>query len=238
MIIFLLMQFFQPLNAQHKQGRTKGAFECVTGLHLLGPSVPMKQLLTDHQFNATTDNWLFGGTSEHPNMQHSGLSARFSYAHSIGNNSKLGILYGLSNFGIAYGARISANNVYYLSLKLTNQQFALFCEYELFKFVSLKLGPALSINTCRQIEFEFFSKTNSIQTVPGLLAGIRLLFYDGSAVYFGAQSDYLWLMKSKIGPFAVSSFSNVLVEFPESKIRYNHMTMGILVGVHLFKSRN
>ncbi len=52
------------------------------------------------------------------------------------------------------------------------------------------------------------------------------------------QADYLWLMQSKIGPFVTSGFSNEFIEFPESKIRYNHMSMDGLVGVHLFKSRN
>jgi hypothetical protein len=238
LIVFLLMHFFQPLIAQQKAGKAKGAFELNPGLHLLGPSGSMLQLMKVHQFNATTDNWLFGGTSDHPDMQRSGLLVRFSYAHSIGTKSKLGILYGLSNFGVASGAKTSMNNVYYLSLKLTSQQIALFYEYKLFKIVSLKLGPALSINSCNQIEFDYFSKEHSTQVVPGVLAGIRLLFYDGSVVYFGLQSDYLWLMQSKIGPFAVSGFSSESIEFPESKIRYNHMNMGLLLGVHLFKSAN
>jgi hypothetical protein len=84
LIVFLLMHFFQPLIAQQKAGKAKGAFELNPGLHLLGPSGSMLQLMKVHQFNATTDNWLFGGTSDHPDMQRSGLLVRFSYAHSIG----------------------------------------------------------------------------------------------------------------------------------------------------------
>lgn len=230
--IMQLMILMFASAAQKTSSARGGSFEMGGGLHFLGPSAAIRQLLIDHRYNATTEAWFFGGSTAHPIVQKSGITFSLSYVHRINKKGALGLSYGFAGFGEAMGACVENNELYYLSFDLNSHHVVLFYNYEILKNVSIKAGPALVMNSCKKTNDFDATEEQNLNYAPGILTGIRWRFYNSKIVYVGLQSDCLLMSKTQLGPFTSTGYSTVK-RFPESRIGLSYMNAEIMLGVNV-----
>ncbi len=220
--------FITSLSAQEIQSNKKGNLEFGIGCNLLGPVHKMEELMIKYQFDATTVNWLFGGTTEHPHYSELGFSGHIAYSRYINIQSSIGIRISYSGLREIYGA---TENQEYLFIRFSNISIVPFFAYELSKSFELKSGPALMINTGNRTSMSTVNAENYTKISPGLLAGINLKIWNRRISYGKLGATYFLTFPNKMGPYSTNSL-NIIKSIPESQINFSHLNLIFSIGIH------
>lgn len=229
-IAFLISLYcFNSLNAQDDPFKKKGSLEFGLGINMFGPGPQMAKLMNKHNFNRDSQNWLFGGTFEHPNYAATGLSINISYSRNLSLKSQLGILLHYSRLREVWGC----SSLYgYLKVLFSSAYIVPRYTLELSQFWEIQVGPALVINSAKPEYVEYAN--NETKLSPGLLAGMNFKIWDGTYSYGKINASYLLTTRSNIGPYIDEAWSGgATVTIPESKIGFGHLNLLFVIGIHL-----
>lgn len=226
---FIFINFIPTISAQEVQSNNKGNLEIGIGCNFLGPVNKMEELMIKYQFDATTVNWLFGGTTEHPHYSALGFSAHIAYSRNINTQSSTGIRISYSGLREIYGA---TENQEYLFIRFSNISIVPFFAYELSKSFELQSGPALMINAGNRTSMSAVNAENYTKISPGLLAGINLKIWNRRISYGKLGAIYLLTFPNKMGPYSTNSL-NTIKTIPENKIGFSHLNLIFSCGIKL-----
>jgi hypothetical protein len=226
-VILIVTSMTVSSSAQEEPSRKKGKLEIGSGINVLGPAPQMAELMEVYGFDRAYNNWLFGGTSEHPHYSPIGLSFQISYSRNLGPRSHLGILLHYSGLRQVDGytyidkfLKVLFSNVYLVPLYTLN----------LGQSWEIQAGPALMINSTKSI----YSGNSKRDTKAGLLFGLNLKIWDNTLTYGKISTQYLLTMRDETGPYTVEAWrGGDTATIPESKIGFSHLNILFVFGVHL-----
>ena len=229
-IAFLFSLYcFNSLNAQADPFKNKGSLEFGLGINMFGPGPQMAKLMDKHNFNRDSQNWLFGGTLEHPDYAATGHSINISYSRNLSLKSQLGILLQYSMLRKVLGYSSLGG---YLKVLFSSTYIVPRYTLELSQFWEIQVGPALVINSAKPEYVEYAN--NETKLSPGLLAGMNFKIWDGTHTSGKISTSYLLTTRNIIGPYTDEAWSGgATVTIPESKIGFGHLNLLFVIGIHL-----
>jgi hypothetical protein len=229
MVFLIIIINILPASAQKKDAEKKGSLEILFGFNAIGPASQMSGLMKDYHFDATTNNFFFGGTTSHPHYSGVPLTGQVSYSYKIGAKSKAGLLLSYSSLNEVLGATSGYD---YLFARFSNVSIIPVYSYQISKDFEVQTGPALMFNKTEDTGSPSINNYNNISA--GLLAGLNIKIWDKKVTYGKISASYLFATTQKMGPFYTDyPMDTNSPSIPESNIGFGHLIVGFVFGLHI-----
>ena len=223
--LMLNIAFLQAQEVQTK----KGTLAIYFGFTSVGPARQMSELMKTYHFDETTENWLFGGATEHPHYDPVGYTGAISYSYPLTTKSELGL-----NARYAYLQEVAGSSEVggLMFVQFSNFSLIPFYTFHINKIIDLQAGPALMINNGDKTSDYEESDDNYTRISPGAMAGIDFNIWNGKATTGKLEINYLLTVPQKMGPYSSKTYIE-LATIPESKIGFSYLSVTFGVGIHL-----
>ena len=207
----------------------KGTLELAFGFNTFGPAPQMGKLMKTYHFDQTTDNWLFGGVTEHPHYDPVGFTGALSYSYSTSEKNQIGLRASYATLREVSGSSEVGGLMF---VRFSNFSLIPFYTRHLNKSLDLLAGPALMVNTGDKTSDYGESPDSYTKFSPGVLAGLNLNIWNQRVTSGKLGVNYLLTLPNKMGPFSAQTYTSV-ASIPESKIGFSHLSICFIIGVHL-----
>lgn len=226
--VFLLQIFLMHgIPSIAGESAKKGHLEIGVGVNMLGPVNQMNDLMVQYHFDATTNNWFFGGSSVHPHYASVGFSSHLAYSRDLREKAQAGVMLGYSNLREIYGASSDGG---FLFVQFSSVDLVPFYAVQFAKSLEGMVGPVVQINNGKKTSGG--GGDNYTKMSPGLLVGFNLFLWKCQGTFGKLGIHYTVMPKSRMGPYTASSFSNSFL-IPENKFAFSHLDFSFVFGLNL-----
>lgn len=236
MAIEHLRELSTPGNGKRNERRQKRiSFSYNLGGFPTGPYDEIEKAMISSGWNQSSSCIFFcTGSISYP-RSNKGAGQTFNLNYKLTNGNSLGLIYSVSNIGSTTGHQRDLST-YYLTIDYSVRQIATIYSIQ-FNNVQIGLGPAFySI----QLWDEHRGRSEPVQqhNKVGLLFDGSISIPADSHLYLELKAQYRLTGKVEIGPFQETGFYfddgefiTTYKEFPSSKVNYDHIFIGLGLGV-------